>query len=137
MIPVDMDKPVQRVSVMHKVPRSILNVMQSQFEVMNDWMKPILETSEDNSATLEQLQQSVDDCLANYTELLAELKDAGDVRQRVKKAPARKPPGGKAQTAARKPATRKKPPAAKKPPPLKKPPAARKPPKPPPAGSDS
>jgi len=136
MIPVDMDKPVQRVSVMHKVPRSILNVMQSQFEVMNDWMKPILETSEDNSATLEQLQQSVDDCLANYTELLAELKDAGEVSQRVKKAPARKPPGGKAQAAGRKPVTRKNPPATKKPPPLKKPPAARKPPKPPPAGSD-
>ena len=33
MVPVDESKPVQRVSVMHKVPRSILNVLENQFQI--------------------------------------------------------------------------------------------------------
>jgi hypothetical protein len=121
MIPVDMDKPVQRVSVMHKVPRSILNVMQSQFDVMNDWMKPILAASEDNAVNLTQLQKSVDACLENYTQLLEELEQAGDLKERAGK----KSTPRKRTTAEKKPATKKKP-ARKKPPPP-----------PPPVGSDS
>jgi hypothetical protein len=121
MIPVDMDKPVQRVSVMHKVPRSILNVMQSQFDIMNNWMKPILEASEGNTVTLQQLQESVDTCLANYNHLLGELEQAGDLKDRV----------------AKKPAARKKPVARKKPTARKKPVARKKPPNSPPAESDA
>ena len=121
MVPVDMDKPVQRVSVMHKVPRSILNVMKSQFDIMNDWMKPILAASEDNAVNLTQLQKSVDACLENYTQLLEELEQADDLKDRGEK----KSTSRKRTTAEKKPATKKKP-ASKKPPPP-----------PPPAGSDS
>ena len=127
MIPVDEDKPVQRVSVMHKVPRSILNVMQSQFEIMNEWMKPILETSENNAVNLKELQESVDSCLANYTHLLGELEEAGDLKGQVEK---------KRTAAGKKPTTRKKPTAGKKPTARKKPTTRKKPPPPPPPKSD-
>ena len=88
---------------------------------MNDWMKPILAASEDNAVNLTQLQKSVDACLENYTQLLEELEQADDFKDRDEK----KSTSRKRTTAEKKPATKQKR-ARKKPPPP-----------PPPAGSDS
>ena len=81
-IPIDPDRPTQRVSVMHKVPRSILDVVSSQFEVMQKWLEPILSMSQGQSLEIQQLRQSLDAALANYSALLDELGDAEKRKQR-------------------------------------------------------
>jgi len=103
MVPVDESKPVQRVSVMHKVPRSILNVLENQFQIMNDWMKPILETSQANADGMQQLQQSVDSCLTSYNALIGDLESAEDDQPTPTPPPPPPPP-----VKPRKPASKRK-----------------------------
>ena len=75
-IPIDPDQPTQRVSVMHKVPRSILDVLRGQFELMNDWMKPLLEATREQSTGIEQLRKTLDQCMAKYETLIGDLEKA-------------------------------------------------------------
>ena len=88
-VPIDPDRPTQRVSVMHRVPREILSVLTNQFELMDQWMKPVLETTSQNSDAINQLQGTLDDCLSNYSALIEKLEAARD-RQSTKKQPAKK-----------------------------------------------
>jgi len=72
-ITVDPSDGVQRVAVMHKVPKSILAVLENQFHLMNDWMKPILENQQGNAEGMERLRQTVEKCMSSYDGLLNEL----------------------------------------------------------------
>ena len=72
--------PSQKVIVQHKVPRSVLDVVKGQFEVMNNWLEPLLSASTAQSQDLQKLQNSVQTCLANYYALLQELEDAKSKR---------------------------------------------------------
>ena len=58
---------------MHKVPKSILAVLENQFHLMNDWMKPILENQQGNAEGVERLRQTVEKCMSSYDGLLNEL----------------------------------------------------------------
>ena len=77
-ITVDETKGVQRVAVMHKVPKSILTVLENQFQVMNEWMRPMMESQYSSAQTVEKLSQTVDQCLNSYDKLIRDLKDEGD-----------------------------------------------------------
>jgi hypothetical protein len=68
--------PPQKVVVQHKVPRSVLDVVKSQFEVMNTWMEPLLSATAAQTQEYQKLQSSVQTCLANYYALLEELEQA-------------------------------------------------------------
>lgn len=70
------EPPSQRVVVQHRVPRELLDVVQSQFEVMNAWLEPLLAASEGQRRDLNQLQHAVQTCLANYSGLLQQLESA-------------------------------------------------------------
>jgi hypothetical protein len=58
------------------VPREILEVVKSQFDVMNTWLQPLLAASQDQRHEMQSLQNSVQTCLANYYALLQELENA-------------------------------------------------------------
>ena len=77
-ITVDATKGVQRVAVMHKVPKSILTVLENQFQVMNEWMRPMMESQYSSAQTVEKLSQTVDECLNSYDKLIRDLKNEGD-----------------------------------------------------------
>jgi len=66
----------QRVIVQHRVPRELLDVVKSQFDVMNTWLEPLLAASEGQRRDLNQLQGAVQTCLANYDGLLQQLESA-------------------------------------------------------------
>nr|MCS5632349.1 AAA family ATPase [Pirellulaceae bacterium] len=72
-IAVDPADGVQRVAVMHKVPKSILAVLENQFHLMNDWMKPIMENQQGNAEGIERLRQTVEKCMRSYDGLLNDL----------------------------------------------------------------
>ena len=63
---------------MHKVPKSILTVLENQFQVMNEWMRPMMESQYSSAQTVEKLSQTVDQCLNSYDKLIRDLKDEGD-----------------------------------------------------------
>lgn len=80
----DESTPMHRITVQHKVPRSILEVVRSQFELMHHWLKPIMGAVHDQKSDIAQLRQAVDACMANYAELLDELEDAKPKRKPTK-----------------------------------------------------
>ncbi|MDP6444367.1 MAG: AAA family ATPase, partial [Pirellulaceae bacterium] len=75
---------MHRITVQHKVPRSILDVVRTQFEVMEGWMSPLLSTAKENSAGITQLRNSVDECLRSYALLLSELESAKPLKKAKK-----------------------------------------------------
>jgi hypothetical protein len=74
------EPPPQKVVVRHSVPRSILDVIKSQFDLMNRWLQPISSAADTQSQELTKLQNSVQTCLANYYALMQELESARDKR---------------------------------------------------------
>jgi hypothetical protein len=72
----DATLPEQRVNVMHRVPRNLLDVLRNQFRLMEDWMKPLLSASETQRTELEQLRRTLEETLQTYSVLLAALDAA-------------------------------------------------------------
>jgi hypothetical protein len=68
--------PARKVVVQHRVPREILDVVKSQFDVMNNWLEPLLAVSEGQRKDMQNLQNAVQTCLANYYALLQDLENA-------------------------------------------------------------
>jgi len=68
--------PSQRVIVQHRVPRELLDMVKSQFDVMNTWLEPLLAASEGQRRDLNQLQNAVQTCFANYEGLRQQLESA-------------------------------------------------------------
>ncbi len=68
--------PPQNVVVQHRVPREVLDVVRSQFQVMSAWLEPLLAASEGQRRDLNQLQGAVQACLADYRTLLEQLEAA-------------------------------------------------------------
>jgi hypothetical protein len=75
------EPPAQKVVVQHRVPREILNVVKSQFEVMNSWLEPMMAVSQGQRKDMQNLQNSVQTCLANYYALLQDLENARGKRE--------------------------------------------------------
>lgn len=74
-LPIDPSQPT-RVSVSHRVPKSILGVIESQFELMKDSIAPLLISTEKNSKSFEELKDTFQQSLEHTTALLNELYDA-------------------------------------------------------------
>jgi hypothetical protein len=71
-----LEPPPQTVIVRHSVPRSILDVIRSQFELMNRWLHPLTAATDAQGQQLDKLQNAVQTCLANYYALMQELEQA-------------------------------------------------------------
>ena len=68
--------PEQKVLVQHSVPRVMTDLVRSQFQLLYDGLKPVLESSALSSKQLDGLRKSIDDCLAQYKALQAEIESA-------------------------------------------------------------
>jgi hypothetical protein len=68
--------PPQKLIVQHRVPRELLEVVKSQFDVMHTWLEPLLDSSRAQRADLQNLHNAVQTCLANYYALLQQLETA-------------------------------------------------------------
>lgn len=60
-----------RVIVQHSVPRVITDLIRSQFQLLYDGLRPVLETASQQSANSERLKNAVDELLKNYKSLEA------------------------------------------------------------------
>ncbi len=68
--------PEQKVLVQHSVPRVMTDLVRSQFQLLYDGLRPVLEASAINSTQLQNLRSSIDDCLQQYRDLQAEIEQA-------------------------------------------------------------
>ncbi len=66
-----------KITVVNKLPRSVYNVLQQQFDLMSNWMKPMLETAHAQSAEIESLKQNVIQCLKEYNVMLRRMEQDG------------------------------------------------------------
>ncbi len=71
---------IRRITVVNRIPRTVLNVLEQQFELMNGWMRPLLERSDSQQEELQHLGALIEDCLKDYRSLLHSLKKAKDNR---------------------------------------------------------
>jgi len=66
----------QQVVVQHKVPRVVLGVVKSQFQLMQNWLGPILAAESEQAGEMQQLRESVEKCLGEYSKMIEELESA-------------------------------------------------------------
>lgn len=88
-IPVDSERPT-RVSVSHRIPSSILGVIESQFELMKDSIAPVIAAAQSQSVGFQELQETLTSSLAQSAELLEELRSAKRSRSSTKAKPKKK-----------------------------------------------
>ena len=67
-----------KITVVNKMPRSIYNVLQQQFELMNSWMKPLLDASNSQSADIKTLRSQLHQCLKDYKQMLRRIERRED-----------------------------------------------------------
>ncbi|MCG8650969.1 MAG: AAA family ATPase, partial [Pirellulales bacterium] len=58
--------PDQKVYVQHKVPRVLADLVKGQFHLMQEWLRPILSESLDNSRDLERLKNQLEAMMESY-----------------------------------------------------------------------
>lgn len=63
----------QKITVINKLPTSVANVIQRQFELLESWTQPLGQTGEAATKDLDALRNSVEACLASYRDLIARL----------------------------------------------------------------
>lgn len=78
------EKLPSRITVVNKIPPTLLNVLQQQFELMQGWMAPILASSNAQSAEMQELKKRVEACLDDYEQLVSRV---GAGRRKSKRKP--------------------------------------------------
>ncbi len=65
--------PDQKVLVQHTVPRVMTDLIRSQFQLLYDGLKPILESSTMQTATMQRLQKAMEECVLQYQAMQKEI----------------------------------------------------------------
>ncbi len=66
-------QPDQRVIVQHSVPRVMTDLVRSQFQLLYDGLRPVLESSALSTKQLAEVRRSIDECLNQYRALQQEI----------------------------------------------------------------
>ena len=64
-----------KITVVNKIPRSLLNVLETQFDLMQGWMQPLLTSTHANQAEFQELRELITRCLNDYNALLKRMDD--------------------------------------------------------------
>jgi hypothetical protein len=67
-----------RITIVNRLPRTVLNVLEQQFEVMHGWLRPLAEMSARQQTELSELRPLIEECLRHYRVLLRKLEEAHD-----------------------------------------------------------
>ncbi|MEZ6135776.1 MAG: DNA repair ATPase [Pirellulaceae bacterium] len=68
--------PEQKVLVQHSVPRVMTDLVRSQFQLLYDGLRPVLESTAGSKVQLDQLRASIEDCLRQYRAMQQEIDEA-------------------------------------------------------------
>jgi hypothetical protein len=67
-----------RITIVNRLPRTVLNVLEQQFQVMHGWLRPLAEMSARQQTELSELRPLIEECLRHYRVLLRKLEEAHD-----------------------------------------------------------
>jgi hypothetical protein len=73
--PSDPAAPPQAIQIINRVPRVLLDIIQQQFSLMQQWLQPLHQAASANDSRVVQLEDIVQQTLHRYTELLKRLED--------------------------------------------------------------
>lgn len=68
--------PEQKVVVQHAVPRVMTDLIESQFQLLCDGLRPVLENSALTKQQLDRLRESIEGCLQDYKDMQSEIDSA-------------------------------------------------------------
>jgi len=74
--PVGSHSEVKKITVVNRIPRTVLNVLEQQFKLMEGWLRPLLDRSDEQRDELHNLGGQIEECLKDYRKLLSRLEDA-------------------------------------------------------------
>jgi len=74
--PIEPEEQRHKIHITNKVPSTIVAVIREQFDLMQSWLKPILEATNLQSATITQLKSQLDTSLEQYRRLMSEIDKA-------------------------------------------------------------
>ncbi len=60
----------QKITIVNKIPPTLVNVLRHQFKLMNGWMEPIFNSTNAQNAEIQQLKQLLTTCLEDYAKLI-------------------------------------------------------------------
>jgi len=75
---------LHKVTVQHKVPRSILAVVESQFKLMQQWLEPLTQIVANQDSQQAEIKAALEQCVQHYEELVEELSEAHQTQPKKK-----------------------------------------------------
>jgi len=66
----------QQITVVNRLPKTVYGVIESQFSLMEHWLKPLTELAARQHTELTELRPMVEQCLRSYRQLLSKLEEA-------------------------------------------------------------
>ncbi|MCA9118430.1 MAG: hypothetical protein KDA79_25370, partial [Planctomycetaceae bacterium] len=62
-----------RITVVNRIPPTLLDVLRQQFELMHSWMEPVFRAVQSQQTEMVGLKRSLDETLASYASLIEKL----------------------------------------------------------------
>ena len=74
--PPDAPQSESKITVVNRLPKTVYNVLETQFNLMQGWLKPLAELTSQQREELAELRPMVETCLTHYQKLLNKLEAA-------------------------------------------------------------
>ena len=74
------------ITVVNKIPPSLLKVLRQQFRLMEGWMEPLLKSSQTQQKELRELREHLDTTLDDYERLIGQVSGRKSKRGRARRA---------------------------------------------------
>lgn len=67
-----------KITVVNKIPPTVVGVLKQQFKLMNAWMQPIHSATQDQRSDTRKLAAQLDECMSLYRELIERIESRRD-----------------------------------------------------------
>ena len=64
----------QKITIVNKIPSTVISVLKQQFRLMNKWMQPIHEATQDQRAEMFELRNQLEECIDMYRKLIRRIE---------------------------------------------------------------
>ncbi|MDG1897009.1 MAG: DNA repair ATPase [Fuerstiella sp.] len=67
-----------RITVVNKIPPTVVGVLKQQFKLMNAWMQPIHSATQAHRSETKKLTKQLEECMSQYRTLIERIEHRGD-----------------------------------------------------------
>ena len=73
------------ITVVNKIPPSLLKVLRQQFRLMEGWMEPLLKSSQAQQGEMRELREQIETTLEDYERLIGQVRGSKSKRRRARR----------------------------------------------------